>query len=378
MNSEQMFFLKCLCDYVHGEITTNSLSSDLDRVVICEHAKKHEVSAILYRQTHFHELKSDYYAQVMHSRMVLNLIHKIDKELESIDHFIVKGPIIAEYYPIPELRSMGDIDVYVHLEDRDKVHGLLMEMGFQLGPKWGEWVYFGNHCCVELHTAIVYKYSQCTSNEKQRTFFNSFWDFVQDGVLDINFHILYLFMHLRKHIMETGVGFRQFMDIAVVTMNCQEIDWNWIQKKACELDMFSFIQIVLKFNEKCFNVASPIEGQKIEDEIYEIMCQKIFSDGVFGFANDENQGNKLMNECTDGIRQMNMKLFKTHFFWPYEKMIRMPEFSWLIGRRYLLPIAWIVRVFLRMSTFGSTRKRYFVTKKETKKRLEYYDYWKIE
>lgn len=379
MNKEQTLFLQCLRDFIHEEATARSYLSNIDENVLYEYAKKHEVTAILYKQTEIESFKVDYYTQLLHSRNILKIKEKIHTKLETIEHFIVKGPVIAEYYPIPELRSMGDLDVYVHSKDRLKADKILREMDFQPGPQWGEWIYSGNGFCVELHTAFVYKYSQCTSTEKQRDFFNDFWEYVQNGSLDVSFHVLYLFMHLRKHIMETGVGFRQFMDIAVLTRNCHDIHWCWIQEQAKKLDLLSFIQRVLMFNQKCFDVLSPLAGEKMKDEVYEILCQRIFSDGVFGFSNPENQGNKLINEFQHGKKsQINIQLFKNHFFLPYENMIQLPHLSWLQGKPYFLPFAWLVRAALRITEFKTIRKRYFTTKKEAKMRQKYYQYWKIE
>lgn len=315
MNSEQCLFIQCLRDFIHESETLDEALSGIDNSILCKYAKKHEVEAIIYRQTHVLELEQNYYAQIVNSRKILEVRREIENRFANIDHFIVKGPVIAEYYPIPEMRSMGDIDIYVHVEDRDRAHDLLADMGFNLGSQWGEWVYYGEKFCVELHTAMVYRYSQCTTNEKQRVFFNSFWDYVQKGILDINFHIFYLFMHLRKHIMETGVGFRQFMDIAVVPKNCPDIDWTWIKKQAYELDMLPFLQQVMKFIEKCFAIHSPLGGKEIPDDTFEVLCNRIFMDGVFGFSNKENQANKLINEFNNnGKSQINADLFHDHFF----------------------------------------------------------------
>lgn len=36
-----------------------------------------------------------------------------------------KGAILREYYPVPESRAMGDIDVLIKAEDRDKIKNCL-------------------------------------------------------------------------------------------------------------------------------------------------------------------------------------------------------------------------------------------------------------
>lgn len=374
MDAEQVFFLNTLGEHIHGEKTSTPPDINLDKVE--EYAQSHQVEAIIYYQTGAPVFRNAYFSQIIFDDHRNSVVAAFLDTIDDISHIIMKGPVIAEYYPVKELRSMGDLDLLVHPEDRDKLNDRLIDFGFVLNEKLtGEWEYEFQNVKVELHTALVYKYSRATSDPILRDYFNNCWAFYKDGKLDFNFHFLYLFMHLRKHIMETGVGFRQFMDIAVITLR-GEVDWDWIREESTKLGLFSFIKTVLTFNEKWFNVPSPYGATELDDAFFETATQRIFTDGVFGFENEDNLNNRAINERRkSGSRFSRMGVLLEHFAWPYEEMIKMPEYSWLVGKKFLLPAAWGYRGILKIKSWGKLKNRYFASDKAMSRRYKYLEQW---
>lgn len=53
-----------------------------------------------------------------------------------VDHIIIKGLVVRAYYPIPELRTYGDIDIVIRPEDRPKTHELMLQNGFTVKADW--------------------------------------------------------------------------------------------------------------------------------------------------------------------------------------------------------------------------------------------------
>lgn len=53
-----------------------------------------------------------------------------------IAHMPVKGYYLRQLYPVPELRTFGDIDILIHPEDRRKAHQLMMALGYTAGQDW--------------------------------------------------------------------------------------------------------------------------------------------------------------------------------------------------------------------------------------------------
>lgn len=141
-------------------------------------------------------------------------------------YFVIKGPEIAEYYPVPALRTMGDVDIVV--KDRSVAHEVMIKQGFTNITKLSdrEWQYYKMNMEFELHDRLVYK--ELINMDLQEVFFNDFWKYVENNKIDLNFHFVFLIYHLKKHFMNSGVGFRQFVDLAVLIKNA-ELNWDWIE-----------------------------------------------------------------------------------------------------------------------------------------------------
>ena len=50
-----------------------------------------------------------------------------------VEHILMKGYVLREYYPVPELRTFGDIGIVIH--PRDRVHQLMLSMGYGAGAR---------------------------------------------------------------------------------------------------------------------------------------------------------------------------------------------------------------------------------------------------
>ena len=49
----------------------------------------------------------------------------------NIENVFIKGYVVKDYYPVKEMRTMGDVDVLIREEDREKCHRVLVENGFE-------------------------------------------------------------------------------------------------------------------------------------------------------------------------------------------------------------------------------------------------------
>lgn len=226
MTAEQAFLLRILADHLNGVNT--ELTADIDWKVLNIIAKQQQVSAIVYYQTKNPLLQSAFAHQVYHAKNQEVLLDKVRTGLSnaSISYIFVKGVEIKKYYPRPELRSMGDADLIVSLEDKPNADMILEQIGFTKTAETNEWVYIKGDFEVELHHALAYE-KDSFANEQR---LNDFWPYVKDNHLDMGFHFVYLLFHLRRHLFAHGAGFRQFMDIALVCKN-GEINWKWVREE---------------------------------------------------------------------------------------------------------------------------------------------------
>lgn len=305
--------------------------------------KKHEVEAIFYYQTKLPEFMKAYSLTLYSNTNREDMIQKLTSTF-TFPYFIVKGSSAAELYPVPTLRTMGDIDLAVQVENRSTVHEILINQGYECRSKQSdrEWQYYKNGMEFELHDHLIY--SEAVNNPKQEMFFNNFWPYVKDNHLDWNFHFLFLIAHLRKHFMNEGVGFRQFMDVAVMAKYA-DLDWNWIEERAEEIELSPFLKTVLAFCNRWFETVTPIITPSLDENFYEAATQKIFDDGVFGFENEENAGSTAVNIYRKKGKKGQIGNAIRQLFPSYKTMITVPHYGFLKGKPYLLPVAWGYRAF---------------------------------
>lgn len=351
MTKEQKAFLQILADHINGRSTV--IEDDLDWVIIHEYARRHQVSGMVYSQCG--SSIPTKVAEVFRRELMATFYYGANRDIElrtieselngeNIPFFIVKGPVVAKLYPTPHLRSMGDIDIVIHTEDRNKCNGLLIASGYSCLSNQSdrEWQYKKHNLEIELHDHLVYE--EAVNEKNQLAFFNDCWRFVIDGQLDWNFHLLFLIFHLRKHLMNSGVGFRHFMDLAVVAQHI-DIDWNFVEINLTETGMLDFARKCYGFVFKWFGVTAPLT-ENIDKSFYEEATQRVFEDGVFGFNNPDNADNIVINEVRKNkIPQMKMVQLALKQVFPFAKELENIEpYTYLKKNNALLPIAWIHRM----------------------------------
>ena len=272
---------------------------------------------------------------------------------------------------------MGDIDLVVDQECINEVQSVLSNNGWILKKKYldHEWLYMSDNLTIELHDHLIY--SESVTNFKQETFLNNFWPYVHNNCLDWNFHFLFVISHLRKHFMNAGAGFRQFMDVAIL-VKYANLNWAWIEEKSEEIELFSFLRIVLALCNRWFKVMAPIELPEITDEFYEIATSKIFEDGVFGFDNENNDKSYAINIYRKKGFWGQISSASRQLFPSYKNMINVPYYRFLKGKPFLIPYVWIYRFFVgrkKSKNVVRNMKKAFASKETIEKREEIYKKW---
>ena len=353
MTKEQQFFIQVLADHLNGEKTEPVHDLDWDEI-LCE-TKKHQLSGIFYTQAKSF-ISPDLciaFRQETHAAYLLYM--SWEAELDEIGHafgesnipfFVVKGPTVGALYPIPWLRVMGDVDLIVQRKDRETCHEILTKEGFfpKTKQRDREWQYYKNGLETELHDRLVYK--EAVNEKGQDVFFNKCWNYLKDGKLDWSFHLLFLIFHLRKHLMNSGAGFRQFLDLAVVAKKA-DIDWDWLVAKLKETDMMEFAEKCYGFINRWFGINTPI-AVPVDNDFFEMATQKIFADGIFGDDNKENEDSAAINQIRNkrfpklGI----IRMILSRVFPPCKELENIRPYTYLQKCSALLPVAWIHR-FIR-------------------------------
>lgn len=369
------YFFILLSDYVYKR-KSRPPKSDVNWEELIKVAKFHNLSGIVYFQCK--KFIPNEYRETMEKSCATTLFNYANRLKEEktvllklketgVSCFIIKGSVVAAFYPIPALRTMGDTDIVV--DDADKTHDVLISSGYECKTKCA--VYVKNGFLYEVHDHITHV-NEINSTELVK-FFNDYWDYVKDGELDCNFHLLFLILHLRSHFYGSGVGIRQFLDVAMVTQYCENLDWSWIEQKLKEFALWTFAQKIFDLNRRWFGVTPPIIFSPVDDAFYREATKDLYLGGVFG-----TEGNTARRMAAHGygsaIRLRGM------VFVPYKDMIRMPQYAFLIGRPYLLPIAWIYRGWLKVTKLGAKNtgkiiQTTVVSKNTVNEQKEYIEKW---
>ena len=383
MKYTSSLFIQVLRDHLHGRKTEPKADVDWEEMLAL--ARAHEVGGIVYFQCKdaiphqfLSEFEKEYSAALFFYSNRKKAMGMVDQTLVDFTHCVVKGLEVAEYYPFPPLRTMGDCDIVVEPSSFEYAIQVLQSIGVTGtdDTEVQEWPceYKGMH--FELHNTLVN--SADYTNEAQVDFFNNFGPYIVNNKLDWNFHFLFLIMHLRKHFIGNGVGIRQFIDLAVVIKNNPDLNWLWIEERLTELKLQGFAHACYSIIEDWFEITAPVSFRRADDETTQIVTEKILGNGIFGFDDDSNHNNKAMNTIlmnSGSILAKRLRYFISKLFPDYMYMKRYPGCDFLEGRKWLLPLAWLKRLIYiignkdndnRVETIKST----FTSEEDLKKRKE--------
>ena len=376
---EHTILLDVLSDHLHKRKTV--LPADADLTALAGMARRQQVDGIVYVQCGYPPIPSlaeaysaatYYYAN--RTRMMAKIKAAFTKQ--QIPFFTVKGLTVAKYYPIPALRTMGDCDVVVPPARMQDAIEAMRSLGFEGADEihHHEWSCDGGGLHFEVHDQLEQDLK--TVSKAQQTFFNDFMPYLTEGELDRNFHFLFLLSHLRKHWVGSGVGVRQFFDLAAILQNGEPLDFVWIEEKLRELDMTDLAHVCYSLIERWFGVCVPVEFERLGDADAVRVTEVVLQNGVFG-TGDLHDGRKSRYALSKGpLWFKNLVFLFQSVFLPYKELKRYEGITYLDGRPWLLPAAWVHRFFLLlkrrdMSKTRETLQQNIVSKDDLETRKDY-------
>ncbi len=199
---------------------------------------------------------------------------------------ILKGQGNALLYPSPLLRQCGDIDIWVD-GDRYTILGILREHGNvgSVDIKHCDWNYFQD-TPVEVHFIPTWFYNPFT-NKKLQNWVKEQKDiqFNSESELgftrpNISFNLVYILIHIYRHLFDEGIGLRQLMDYYYVLKQSTVEEHQEAMRVLCSLKMKQFVGAAMYVLQKVFQL----------DDGY-LMCQPLQKDGQFLFNEIMRAGN---------------------------------------------------------------------------------------
>ena len=222
-----------------------------------------------------------------------------------IDHLLFKGYVVRDLYTVPELRTFGDIDFAIKLKDRQKCDELMRQNGYQLLENWEPvYVYESAIERYEVHTELL----DSNLNEKAdyRQYFKDFWEHAlkkdeRTYVLEPEYHLIFLLMHIAKHLYGSGAGIRMYLDIAFyIRKYRQTIDWKRFKSEINSLKLSKFVNTVFTAVQEWFGIESPVSLEKPDDDFTERFLTFTLNGGVFGFEDKSSALTQLRKNTAEG------------------------------------------------------------------------------
>lgn len=143
----------------------------------------------------------------------------------TVPYTILKGTSAAMYYPCPEYRTMGDIDIMTRREDFDAARQTLLDSGYHIETDGYEYRHSKlkkNEVLIELHRQFSAMNDPVQSKYLDDLIINSI---TSTHVLPDPVNGLVLLAHITEHL-EDGLGLRQIIDWMMFVDKCLP-DENW-------------------------------------------------------------------------------------------------------------------------------------------------------
>jgi hypothetical protein len=196
---------------------------------------------------------------------------------------VLKGQGNALYYSKPELRSSGDIDLWVE-GDRDKTVDFVRSKGVDIHDVHLDHANaeFFDNVAVEIHFQPSWMYNPFTERKLEKFFKEhrpiqfQLFDRAEGYAHPSNyFNLVFNLVHINRHIFDEGIGLRQIVDYYYILNVSNVLDRRRAMAQLKELKLEKFtaslmyvMQEVLGLNDELM-LCSPIEkiGRRLLDDI---------------------------------------------------------------------------------------------------------------
>ncbi len=135
----------------------------------------------------------------------------------SVPYVVLKGTTAAQYYPHPEYRTMGDIDIITKRDDYEQAFHDLLNNGYKIVKELDREVSFVmNGVTIELH-----RYFSSLNDPEQANYLDHLIiDHINPShILPDDINGLVILEHINQH-MEKGLGLRQIIDWMMFVDKC--------------------------------------------------------------------------------------------------------------------------------------------------------------
>ncbi|WP_010243557.1 nucleotidyltransferase domain-containing protein [Acetivibrio cellulolyticus] len=328
MDKNSQYFIALLNAFLKDTMPAKPIDVDWGKVY--DLASMHSLSGAVYLPIQklentdkpelsiLNKFKSDFFYATLRYEEQEKVYQKIAKKLsdDRIEHLFFKGVVIREYYPVKQMRTLGDIDFLLHKKDQEAFKKFMTRMGFKNTSSEQHEKYEKGKIIIEAHDKLIS--NKINSKVDYSAYFENAWDYAiakENGYtyeLNMEYHLVFLLTHLAKHFYELGAGVRMILDIAVILQKFGDVlNFSFIWKELKEIKLDIFAQNVFVLCDRWFQVKNTGTALEVDEFAFNVMTNYILDGGTFGFCN--NQAIRIIKR--EYVKVDNHKLPKFRTFW---------------------------------------------------------------
>lgn len=272
---------------------------------------------------------------------------------DGIEVMVLKGLYFKYLYREPDMRTMGDIDLYTKKESLSNAMNILQKHGYKKSmednddPKHFKF-FHDSFVPIELHFSLVTE----TKRKVASNFNDEIWKVVSykriDGIeflvpSDVN-QLIYCCIHMTNHLGKGGFGLRQLSDFNLLARNIVADEWNLVIEKAYIYGVGKFMEALLYLCHKLFNLelSSSVYSKFCSNEAFITkLIDVILESGVFGRKDKKSTLNRSL--ATYIKNENKSSVFNIRYLFPPRTNLSY-DYAYAQKHPILLPIAWIHRL----------------------------------
>lgn len=257
----------------------------------------------------------------------------LEMSKKGICSMVIKGQIVALLYPNPSARTPGDVDLYILTKGKR-----VGEMARQLAES-SEWVYGDRKHVGMTIKGVTYEWHRqllLFASNSHRRYWNKLIKEVEDSMeqvvvnefkintLPLRMHTMYVLLHLFFHLITSGVGIRQWCDLAVMIDHMDEEERQWMGDVMKKMGFTRAFRVAMVFcNDYLGTDIKGMTGHASDHWWARKIYQRVIHNGNFGNA----QRRCITKGIFHRLETCCLTLKNVCSFWPLaplETLLRIP------------------------------------------------------
>lgn len=251
------------------------------------------------------------------------------------DSCVLKGQGTALYYPHPEQRMSGDIDIWVEGKRKELLFRLREKYKLGRVQNWHHTpVSIFDDVEVELHHHPSWLYNPFANKRLQR-YYSEQWPIQSRhaggkgfNCPTVDFAYVYCLLHIYRHLLDEGVGLRQVLDLYYIGLALPD---SIIPSVLLRIHQFGLDKVtagLMYVLHEVFGLPEDSYTCPPDEKYGQILLDEIMLAGNFGHSDARNSSIRTKNRARRGLRKFLARQSRFLRYFPMEVIWIVPWRFW--------------------------------------------------